>query len=203
MKDMVKNTLILTAITLISGLLLGLVYEITKEPIAVSKEKAKKEAYQQVMADATEFTVYEAFDEQDASKLLADAGITGCSVNEVVVAKAEEKILGYVVTTTSSEGYGGDIGISVGVLKDGTVNGIAFLSISETVGLGMEAKEPEFYNQFRGKKVEAFQVTKSGADAEDEIDALSGATVTSEAVTDAVNTAVIYYKEVLGGVANE
>ena len=50
MKKIIKNTLVLTVITLVAGILLGLVYEITKEPIANSKEKAKNEAYRSVMA---------------------------------------------------------------------------------------------------------------------------------------------------------
>ena len=55
MKQIIKNTLILTTITLVAGILLGFVYEIRKEPIALAKEAAKKEAYQQVMADADTF----------------------------------------------------------------------------------------------------------------------------------------------------
>ena len=51
---------------------------------------------------------------------------------------------GYVITVTDKDGYGGDIQITVGIMSDGTVNGISFLSISETAGLGMRAKEPSF-----------------------------------------------------------
>lgn len=59
MNKILKNTLILTAITLVSGLLLGIVYEITKDPIAASQEKAKQEAYQQVIAEADSFEAVE------------------------------------------------------------------------------------------------------------------------------------------------
>ena len=64
MKNIIKNTLILTAITLVAGVLLGLVYEITKEPIALAKEAAKKEAYQQVMSDADAFEGLELIEEK-------------------------------------------------------------------------------------------------------------------------------------------
>ena len=75
----------------------------------------------------------------------------------------------------------------MGVQMDGTLNGISFLTIEETTGLGMEAKKPSFYTQFSGKKVEQFVYTKSGASESYEIDALSGATITTNAVTNAVN----------------
>lgn len=203
MNKIVKNTLILTLITLVSGVLLGLVYEVTKDPIAASKEKAKQEAYRAVLKEADSFEEV-ALDEKQASKVLADASISGCSINEVVKAKdGSGETMGYVVTTTSSEGYGGDIKISIGIAADGTVQGVEILTIGETAGLGMKAKEPEFRAQFAGKQVEAFAVTKTGASADDEIDALSGATITSNAFTNAVNSGLAYFNNVIGGSANE
>ena len=203
MKMIIKNTMILTAITLISGLLLGLVYEITKGPIAASKERAKQEAYENVLPGAENFELFSDFNHKAVKSLLNEHGYDSCSLDEVIVAKAKDKTVGYIVTSTSTEGYGGDIQIAVGFLKDGTINGISILSISETVGLGMKAKEPEFYKQYMGKKVEQFDIVKANAKELSEIDAISGATVTSEAVTDAVNVAVVYYNEVLGGVGLE
>lgn len=204
MKQIIKNALILTAITLISGVLLGLVYEVTKGPIAASKERAKKEAYQKVLPDAKEFSNL-IFDADVVSKAIKDAGITGCTIDEVVIAKSGKEAIGYIVTAKSSEGYGGDIQVSVGILNDGTISGVAILSISETVGLGMKASEPKFYEQFSGKKVDEFVVTKTGAKADHEIDAISGATITSNAMTNAVNAALAYFNQVcvIGGGVNE
>ncbi|MFR4438924.1 MAG: FMN-binding protein, partial [Hungatella sp.] len=101
-------------------------------------------------------------------------------------------VIGYVISSTSKDGYGGAISLSAGISLDGTVNGIEFLSITETAGLGMNADTPEFKAQYAGKQVESFTVTKSGASADNEIDALSGATITSNAVTNAVNAAVYF-----------
>ena len=67
----------------------------------------------------------------------------------------------------------------------------------------MKATDEQFYGQYAGKNVEFFSVTKTGATAENEIDALSGATITSNAMTKAVNSAVVYCKHALGGSANE
>ena len=191
MNKIIKNTLILTVITLVAGLGLGFVYEITKEPIAQAQEAAKKEAWQAVFPEA-ELDEFEAVDvdQKAADKVIKDLGIKG-SIDEVCTVGED----GYVITTTDSEGYGWDIKITVGITADGTVNGVSILSISETAGLGMKAKEPAFYEQYQGKQTEKFVVSKDGGDGEP-IDALSGATITSRAVTGAVNAALSYYQNV-------
>lgn len=192
MNKIVKNAAILTAITLISGLLLGIVYEITKDPIAQAQDAAKKEAWQAVFPEASldDFAPMEV-DADAAEAVVGELGVQAtvdevCSVGDT----------GYVVTVTDAEGYGGNIQITVGITSDGTVNGISILSISETAGLGMRATEPEFYTQYEGVQTEKFVVSKDGGDGEP-IDALSGATITSRAVTGAVNTALGYFSSVL------
>ena len=75
-QKIIKNTLILTAITLISGLLLGFVYEITKEPIAASRENRKQEAYHTVFQEAETFQTFEAFEEKEAEEILKNAGVS-------------------------------------------------------------------------------------------------------------------------------
>ena len=202
MNKIVKNTLILSAITIVAGCLLGLVYEITKAPIAQAQENAKQEAYKTVLADAAEFTVDDTLDAAAAANVLQEAGYTGDDIAGVAKAlDASGAVMGYVITVTSHEGYGGDIKISVGILSDGTVKGIEMLEISETAGLGMKADEDEFKNQFKDKQVEKFSYTKSGEDGDDKIDALSGATITTNAVTNAVDSALVYFQNVLGGSA--
>ena len=201
MKNILKNTAILTAITLISGTLLGLVFEITKEPIAVAKEKAKQQAYMAVVSDADSFEDYKDFDADKASAILKNAGLDQCDVVEAAIAKKGGEEIGAVVTVIDHEGYGGDIKISVGVLSDGTVKGIEMLEISETAGLGMKSTEPEFKDQFKDKNVPEFVYTKSGASADNEIDALSGATITTNAVTNGVNAALYYFAGEIGGSA--
>lgn len=202
MNKIVKNTLILAAITIVSGCLLGLVYEVTKAPIAQAQENAKQEAYRTVLADAAEFEVYDTFDAAKAADVLLEAGYGSDDITEVVAAKdASGSDMGYVITVTSHEGYGGDIQISVGILSDGTVKGIEMLSISETAGLGMKATEADFKDQFKDKQVEKFTYTKSGEEGDDKIDALSGATITTNAVTNAVDSALVYFQNVLGGSA--
>lgn len=197
MKEMVKNTGILLAITLIAGLLLGLVYQVTKAPIAEQEAKAKQEACQEVFEDAATFEAVEllAVDESAWS----GEGYGQESVDEVMAAQDEAgNVLGYVITVTTKGGYGGDIRFTMGVRADGTVNGISLLSISETAGLGMRAEEV-LKPQFADKNVDKFEYTKSGASADNQIDAISGATITTNAVTNGVNAGLYYFQTVLGG----
>lgn len=196
MKEMMKNTGILLAITVIAGLLLGLVYQVTKAPIAEQEAKAKQEACQEVFQDAA------SFDMIGVEALPAgwnEEGYAQESIDEVMEAKdASGELLGYVITVTTKEGYGGDIQFSIGVRLDGTVNGMSILSISETAGLGMQA-EAVLKPQFAGKQAEKFEYTKNGATADNQIDAISGATITTNAVTNGVNAGLYYFQTVLGG----
>ena len=202
MNKIIKNTTILTIITLVSGVALGAVYEITKAPIANAQEEAKQEAYKQVFEDADSFDDLEV-DAKEAAEAVKAAGVDdGAEINEAVEAKQGGETIGYVITATDPNGYGGDIQVSVGIQNDGTVNGIAILSINETAGLGMKASEPEFYEQYSGKQTDHFYVSKDGGEGE-QIDAISGATITTRAVTGAVNASLGYYQNVLGGSADE
>ncbi|CCX88829.1 putative uncharacterized protein [Clostridium sp. CAG:590] len=189
--ESIKNTISLMLITLIAGLLLGAVYEITKEPIRKENQKAKEEAYKAVFADADAFEDVK-IDEDKVAKALDEKGLDA-TINEAmkVLDKSGQQI-GYVLTVTDHEGYGGDIQFAMGVQSDGTLNGISFLSISETAGLGMKAKEDAFRKQFEGKKTDQIVYTKNGAKADNEIDALSGATITTNAVTNGVNAGLYF-----------
>ena len=203
MNKLIKNTLILTAITVVSGLLLGVVYNVTKEPIAQAQENTKQEAYRAVLADASSFETLD-FDAESTLSLLTENGYTSDTISEVAEGKDNSgETIGYVISVQSSEAYDGTLDLSVGIATDGTVKGVEMLSISETAGLGMKADEAEFKDQYKDKNVENFTVTKTGEDGDNMIDAISGATITSNAVTNAVNSALVYYQNELGGEVNE
>lgn len=205
MKNMMKDAAILFVITLCSGLILGLVYQITKEPIALAEEKAAKEAYAEVFPDAADFEMLElAAPEGEAWQTeWAEAGFEAVDVENALAALDEGgSRLGYVLTVTSHEGYGGDITFTMGIQNNGTLNGISILSISETAGLGMKA-EAVLKPQFVNKNVSSFTYTKTGAVNDSQIDAISGATITTNAVTTAVNGGLYYFQTQLGGGGNE
>lgn len=199
-KVMLKEAGILFVITLISGLMLGFVYELTKEPIRLQQEKAVQEACAAVFSDAQFVEISYVPDENFAAELAAE----GVKLGTVFEAKdAGDTLLGYVIETISTEGYGGNIVLYIGVSLEGTLNDISILEISETPGLGMRADEV-LKPQFHQKKVSEFTYTKSGSKAENEIDAISGATVTTKAVTNAVNGGLkVAAKLIQGGASHE
>ncbi len=203
MKKIVKDALVLFLITLVSGLLLGIVYKITKEPIEEQNEKTKIAAYNSVFneldtyEDITDIAVAEAQPKVD------DAGYTAVTINEVVKAYDKDgNELGTIITVTDSEGYGGNIKMTIGVDVEGTITGLEILDISETAGLGMKAKEEDFRSQFAGINADEVVYTKNGKSADNEIDAISSATITTRAVTAGVNGALAAYRA-LGGVVSE
>ena len=186
-KNLVMDCIKLCVITLIAGLLLGIVYNVTKAPIAAQEEKTKQEAYKAVFKDAAKFDTVK-LDQKDVAAVLKKNDLGQNTISEVVKAVDKNgKELGYVFSVTNPEGYGGDVSLSVGVRDDGTVNGYETL--------------PEFKSNFKNKKADKFEVVKDGSGKNDDskVDAISGATITSRAVTSAVNSCVAYSKSLKGG----
>ena len=148
MNKIIKDACILFAITLVAGIVLGAVYNITKGPIAEQNEKAKQTAYREVLSDADSF---EAIDSEKYSEANLAALVSGLKdteedfskdeVTDVVAGVKNGKIVGFVITVVAGDGYGGDIKFSVGLSTDGTYLGTSILTISETAGLGMRAKQ--------------------------------------------------------------
>ena len=193
-----KGVLVLVILTLLSGVSLGAVNAVTKEPIARAEEEKKTEAYRIVSPGADTFKVTEDADPKEAAAVLEAAGFPNDTIDEVVTSYKGEKTAGYVITVTDSAGYGGDIRYTVGLDTEGVITGITFLSLSESPGLGMEARDdPDWRTQFIGRSKPDLTVVKTGEAAPDGIDALSGATITSKAVTSGVNAVLTYYREVL------
>ena len=205
MKDMIKNSLILFAITLVAGFALGSVYDITKEPRAKQEKLATDRAYKEVFSEATKFEDKK-IDKKAAEKHIADKGVKSsqAEIESVVEAKDNSgNVLGYVFTIISKEGYGGDIKFTMGVDNDGVIGGISILSINETAGLGMQANTDGFKKQFKGKQVDKITYSKTGATKDNEIDAISGATITTNTMTNGVNAGLYCFDFLAGGGANE
>ena len=182
-KEILIPTISLFLICSVVTLLLAVTNSVTAPKIAelqIETEKKKKAA---VLSDAASFS---------DSKTITYEGVEYTYYEGY---DNDKNIVGYVFTT-SAKGYGGDIITMVGIKADGTVAGMDFLSISETAGLGMNADTDDFKNQFVGKSGEIGVNKNTSSDTE--IQALTGATITSKAVTQAVNTALILFEEVNG-----
>lgn len=199
MKSMLKNAAILLIITVIAGFVLGLVYQNTKGLIAKRAEQDKKEACLEVFHNASDFKPMENVVTEDIRKKLDENGFKNETIEEGAMAiDGNGQTLGYVLTIKTSQGYAGDIRFTVGIQNDGTVNGISILTISETAGLGMQA-DAVLKPQFSNKKVQNFEYTKTGATSQNQIDAISGATITTNAITTGVNCGIYYFQTCLGG----
>ncbi len=187
MKPIIKNTAILLIITLVAAVVLSSVYQLTKEPIAAAEQAAKEAAYKAVYSDAATFDEVE-----NAAALLEEFNsprTDGSSVLEVLQATdANGAKLGYVLTANSKKGYGGDVKIALGIDTTGTVIGYSVLDCSgETAGFGARAADPDIAEQFPG-------IT----DAE-QLDGISGATHTTEALKTETQAAIDLVKQLEGG----
>lgn len=199
MNKIVHDTMILTAFTLVLGLLLGIVYGITKEPIEKVNYEKTQAAYKNVFSDADVFEEYGEFDKEAANALVTEAGYKD-ELSDVQVAKdGSGTVLGYVITVTAKDASQASITFSVGIREDGTVNGYSITDIAETPGLGMKAEEAAFYSQFEGKAVDSFSVVKSAPAADNEIESISGATITSAAMANGVNACLVYFQNEFAG----
>ncbi len=178
-KVIVRTALSLFLICAIATGILAFVNSVTDPIIAVNNGKAADEARLQLLSDAKEFTQKE-----------KDGKIYH-------IGTADGEAVGYVFTTSAS-GYGGTIEVMTGIKADGTVSGISILSINETPGLGMNAKKNSFLSQFTGFSG-SFTVVKNKEPADNEILAITSATITSSAVTKAVNEALSLYNSVKEG----
>ncbi len=184
MKSIIKNALILLAITLIAGLSLAFVHDITKEPIKRAQEEAALEAYRAVYNEADSF-------EELTSDISAYKAPENVTVDEVKIALSKDKeTLGWVMKLTSKSGYVGDITLALGISEQGILQGMTVLSMSETPGLGAKCTSDDFQEQFVGIGVGSIVAVKDGKSAEGEIDAISGATFTTNAVLEAVNCGI-------------
>ncbi len=199
--SIIKDALILFIITLVAGVSLGFVYELTLPAIKSQELKKQTEAYSTIYPDAAEFAADEDLTklaEEAVTKVLEPNGLKGNTIDAAFVAlDASGEKIGYVMSITSGNGYGGAITLSLGYSIDGVIQGMEIISMSETPGFGAKANEPLFKDQFKGKKADLIEFTKSGATEENQIDAVSGATITTTAVTDAVNSGLRFINELV------
>lgn len=184
-KEIVIPALSLFIICIVVTALLGLTNAVTAPKIEELAVETQEAAKKEVLADAASFG--------DAEQ----TQLSGMTYTYYKGLAADGSVMGYVVETVS-KGYGGDISLMVGVGVDGTVQGVSILSINETAGLGMNAENPEFLEQFLGKSG-TIGVQKNGS-SDTEIQALTGATITSEAMADGVNQALLVCEQLGGGV---
>ncbi len=177
---------ILCAITLVVALCLGAVNAITVEPIAEQNKIKTENALAQVMdADSEQIEVAE------GTTVTTESG-TAVEIVSAYKMTKDGADAGYCVEVAPT-GFGGAVDTMVGIGADGTVTGISVISAaSETPGLGALCMEEEFQSQFVGQPTDGtVAVAKDGGS----IVSLTGATITSRAVSEGVNAAAIFAAE--------
>lgn len=196
MKNIIKDAFILFMITAVAGVLLALVNEVTKKPIEDGKHAAVEAACKEVFPDAASFA---------AKELPADTADFAARYPKSIVDEIYDALddsgnaMGVVLNMTNKEGYGGNIRFSMGIALDGTVKGVSILETSETPGLGLQAADV-LLPQFKERKADSFVFVKGGgASAENEVDAISSATITTRAFTNGINAGLDYFRTVITG----
>lgn len=201
---LVHDTICLFLITLIAGILLGAVNMITERPIKEQEEKRKQEAYAAVY-DGAEFVSDDAINSSlkafqtdlAAGKVTTESGtdLSDVEIQEVMKATVDGQDAGYVLTC-SGKGYGGAVKVALGIDAEGVIKGIQIMDCTnETPGLGQNSSNESWNKQYIGMNTTRdVSVVKDGSGSADSgtINAISGATITSSAVTRAVNSSLLF-----------
>lgn len=178
MRDIIKTTVPLIVICFVTALLLAFVNSTTKDTILQRAKSDAEEKRRQVMTEAQRFKEIDGWQDQDETGIVSEA---------YAAYDGQDQLIGYVFSAVP-KGYGGDIHVTVGVSDDMNITGVQIGDNNETPGLGSKAKDEKFVGQYTGKSIEKeIQVVKSTPSADNEIEAISGATISSRAVTSAVD----------------
>lgn len=177
MDKIIKPGIALFVICVVAATLLGFAYDTTREPIAIQQEKTRNSAMREVLPEATDFK---------------DLSLSSDEVVSVYEGTKDGAVIGYAITT-NPKGYGGEVNILTGIdAEDDSITGISILSHNETPGLGANAEKPAFKDQYIGKGGNLV-VVKSVPSKDDEIEAMTSATITTKAVTKGVNASTDFY----------
>jgi len=185
-KETISTSLKLLIITAIAALCLALVNKLTAPVIAQNQIKTMEAAQKEVLPEADSFKALDFSNEK-----LEFTKTSGTYIDNFYLGMNGDKTVGYVVTAVSKKGYGGDIRVMVGIKSDLTINKVKITETKETAGLGLNASKPDFIEQYIGRSEYLSVIKNSDPTTEGtDIAAISSATVTSKAVTNAVNTAI-------------
>jgi electron transport complex protein RnfG len=188
MRNLIKTGVILLIVCFATTFFLALVNNITKDIIVARAESDAKEQRMHVMPEAEDFKELTDFQDENEESI----------VKEAFEAYKGEELVGYVFGAYPY-GYGGQFKVTVGIAKDMTIQGVSLGENNETPGLGSKAGDEKFYGQFIGKDVSnGFEIVKSPPSKDNQIQAISGATVTSEAYMKAVQESAEFAERLAG-----
>lgn len=183
MREIIKLGLVLLLITSIAAVVLGFSNSITKDKIKEAEALVSEEARKSVLSQASKF---QKADSDEIETLVQE----NPNLLEIYKGLSDSgDVVGYAIKTATS-GYGGNVEVITGISSDGKITGMNVVSHQETPGLGANATTKEFQNRFKEKSAsKELVVVKASPQNDNEIQALTGATITSDAVVDGVNVA--------------
>ncbi len=194
-KEIIKPSLILLLVCAFITGALAYVNGVTKPIIDENNRIAEQESLINVYSDADNF-----LEAKTADMLKAEGIDVSENIEKLYIAQKDGQSVGYVAAVFS-RGYGGQMKILVGIDNDLNIEGVSLTSHKETPGLGANASDNKFTDQFLGKAPQAtYNVVKRVPNNESEIQAITAATVTSKAVTKGVDEAVALVRSIAGGV---
>ena len=193
MRDILRLSIVLFVIAAVSALLLGATNYITRDIIAEQIRVQNEQARMEVLKEADSF---EALEEGDWKSVVEGLGLENPEIlQEVYVGKKGDEVVGYTFKTLP-KGYGGPVTVLTGVSAEGLVTGMRIVSHTETPGLGAKSTEPAFMNQYEGlTAAEPVAVIKSGTAQGNQVNAITGSTITTQAVTNGVNASLKLFGE--------
>jgi electron transport complex protein RnfG len=188
MKDILRLIIVLTCICIVSAIALAKIYDLTKGPIAHQKRLEVLRAIKTVLPS------YDNEPDRDTAKLPMGIDKRGEEIQGVFYrGKKDDHVIGVAFRVVSSEGYGGNIEVMVGLLPDGKIHGVEVLSHMETPGLGAKINEAKFKDRFKNRNLSntTWAVKKEAGD----IDGITGATISSRAVIKALKEGLEFYRD--------
>ena len=189
MNKTIKLGLILLIFTVIAAGILGTLHLQTKDIIAEGQIEANNEARQEVLPEGEEF--------EEMDQATFDGAVTDSPHVEEIYEGLDSsgEIVGYTIKTSLS-GYSGPVVVMTGINTEGVISGMKVVSNTETPGLGANASNPEFQDQYAEKSADGNIELVKNSPGDEEVEALTGATITSKAVTDSVNEAIDAYNNI-------
>jgi electron transport complex protein RnfG len=188
MKDILRLIIVLTCICIVSAIALAKIYDLTKGPIAHQKRLEVLRAIKTVLPS------YDNEPDRDTAKLPMGIDKRGEEIQGVFYrGKKDDHLIGVAFRVVSSEGYGGNIEVMVGLLPDGKIHGVEVLSHMETPGLGAKINEAKFKDRFKSRNLS--NTTWAAKKEAGDIDGITGATISSRAVIKAVKEGLEFYRD--------
>jgi electron transport complex protein RnfG len=179
MKEIGRLVIVLTMICTVAAVALSQVYILTKEPIEAAIREEKLKAIRKVLPD------YNNEPDRDVVSIPIGKDENGSEITkDYYIARMNGEVVGVAFEASSREGYGGNVGLMVGVDLEGSIFGVEVVTHAETPGLGSKITGEKFLSIFSGRDLDntRWSVKKDGGD----IDQITGATISPRAVVSAV-----------------